>query len=111
VASTLVHVPVPSDERGWQEFAYSNRERIHALEHELDRVRERQHEMASEIAVIRYLGDKVRDLGEDVVALTESVERVASRSVPRPRQSTLALFAQYSAVIVAIAALVVALTR
>jgi hypothetical protein len=102
---------MPSTDREWQEFAYSNRERIAALEHELNRVRERQHDMASEIAVIRYLGEKVRDLGEDVVALTEQVEKVASRAVPRPRPTTLALFAQYGAVLVAIIALVVAATR
>jgi hypothetical protein len=102
---------MPSNEREWQEFAYSNRERIGALEHELDRVRERQHEMATEIAVIRYLGDKVRDLGEDVVALTEQVEKVASRSLPRPRQSTLSLWAQYGALVVALVALAVAVTR
>jgi predicted nucleic acid-binding Zn-ribbon protein len=102
---------MPSTEREWQEFAYSNRERIRSLEHELERVRERQHEMATEIAVIRYLGEKVRDLGVDVVALTEQVERVASRSLPRPRQSTLSLFAQYGALLVALVALLVAVTR
>jgi hypothetical protein len=102
---------MPPTERDWQEYAYSNRERIAALERELNRVRERQHDMASEIAVIRYLGDKVRDLGEDVVALTEQVERVASRSLPRPRQSTLSLWAQYGALLVALVALVVAVTR
>jgi hypothetical protein len=102
---------MPSNEREWQEFAYSNRERIAALEHELDRVRERQHDMASEIAVIRYLGEKVRDLGVDVVALTEQVEKVASRSLPRPRQSTLSLWAQYGALVVALVALIVAVTR
>jgi hypothetical protein len=53
----------------------------------------------------------VRDLGEDVVALTAQVEKVASRAVPRPRPTTLALFAQYGAVLVAIIALVVAATR
>jgi hypothetical protein len=102
---------MPSTEREWQEFAYSNRERVAALERELDRVRERQHEMVAEVAAVRYLGEKVRDLGEDVVGLTEQVEKVASRAVPRPRPTTLALFAQYGAVLVAIIALAVAATR
>jgi hypothetical protein len=99
---------MPSTDREWQELAYSNRERIRALERELERVRERQHDMATEVAVIRYLGEKVSDLGGDVVQLAEQVEKVASRAVPRPRPSTLALLLQLATVVIALAALVIA---
>jgi hypothetical protein len=94
--------------RSWQEVTASNRERINALEHELERMRNSQHRLASDVAVIRYLAEKVGELGEDVKELTGQVENVARRAVERP---TAAVVGQYLGLAVAIIALVAALSH
>lgn len=100
-----------TDARTWQEVAASNRERIAALEHELDRVRENVHDFRAEVQAIRYLAEKVGDLAEDVRRLTNRVEKIASRVMNRPTTSALAVLAQYLGLVVALAALVVATSR
>jgi hypothetical protein len=103
---------VPSDdERTWQEVAASNRERIRALDHEMDRVRDALHEFRAEAQAIRYLAEKVGDLAGDVRALAQRVEQVSRHAVARPSATGLSVFAQYVAVIVALVALIVAVTR
>jgi hypothetical protein len=91
--------------------AASNRERIRALENELVRLRDRQHELAAEVAAIRYLGEQVRELGEDVKALTGQVTTVARRAVERPTPAGWSATAGWAAVIVSVVSLVLVITR
>jgi hypothetical protein len=99
---------VPDPDRELYEVATSNRERIRTLEGEVVRLRDRQHELAESVAVIRYLAEEVRSLGEDVRRLTTQTAALARRAVERPSAG---LVGQYLGLIVAIAALLVAATR
>jgi hypothetical protein len=89
----------------WREVAASNRERIGALERELQRVRDRQHEHATELAAIRLLAEQVKELGEHVRTLTQQMERVARRALWRPPAT---LVGQYLGLAIALLALVIA---
>jgi hypothetical protein len=116
-------MPRPRDDddreaRRLVEVIYGTRERVTFLENELDRVRERQHAQATDLAVVRFLAEKVEEQGEAIKANSDAVASLATevrnlpaRSLPRPRQSTLALALQAVVALTAILALVVALTR
>jgi vacuolar-type H+-ATPase subunit I/STV1 len=109
-ASTLESVPTGS-ERTWQEEAASNRERIRALEHELERTRDAVHRLSVETAAILYLTREVAKLETAVEDLAGQLGRVAKRALERPSATGLSVFAQYLAVIVALVALIVASAR
>jgi uncharacterized protein YoxC len=96
---------------GWQEVAASNRERIVALENELARLRTRQHELSEQVAIIRYLADQVRELGEDVKALTTQVTALARRAIERPTPAGFSAIASWLALGVAILTLVLVTAR
>ena len=99
---------MPSERQVWQDVATENRVRIVSLEDEVKRLRERQHELASSVAAIRYMAEQVRELGEDVKELTGQVSTLGRRAMDRPSASVLG---QWAAVIVAVIALVVAATH
>ena len=101
----------PDDERTWQEVAASNRERINALEHELDRTRDSVHRLSTETAAISYLAKEVGKLEGAVEDLGGQLERIAKRALERPTATGLSVLAQYLAIIVALVALAVAATR
>jgi methyl-accepting chemotaxis protein len=104
-------MPTPDRPRSpheWREFAYTNRARIDSLESELNRVRERQHEMAAEVSAIRFLAQQVKDLAHHVEKLGEDVETISRRALERP---TAAVVGQYLSVLIAVIALIVAATR
>jgi len=82
--------------------------RLDALEHEVERLRERQHNIAAEVAAVRYLGQEVAKLASHVEKLGEDVETISRRALERP---TAAVVGQYLGVIVAVIALIVAATR
>jgi hypothetical protein len=109
-ASTIAGVAT-GDERSWQEVAAGNRERIRALEHEQDRMRDSIHKLSTETAAILYLTKEVGKLEGAVEDLATEIGRVAKRALERPTSTGLSVFAQYLAVIVALVALVVAATR
>lgn len=109
-ASTLESVPTGS-ERTWQEQAASNRERIRALEHELERTRDAVHKLSKEAAAILYLTREVGKLETAVEDLTEKLGQIARRALEKPTASGLGVLAQYLGIIVALIALVVAATR
>ncbi len=112
MADDRQHDRVSQDEhRELIEYAVANRERIKAVEHELERVREAVHGLRGETAAIRYLADRVGDMASDVHTLTEKVETLARRAVSRPQASTLSVFAQYFSLAVAVIALAIAATR
>jgi len=98
----------PRNPEEWQEFAYTNRARIDILEAEMNRVRERQHEMSAEVSAIRFLGQQVKDLAVHVEKLGEDVETISRRALERP---TAAVVGQYISVLIAVIALIVAATR
>lgn len=100
-----VNVTEPPELRN---LAAANRERIIALEHELTRVRNRQHEMAEQLAVIHYLGEQVRELADDVKDLTRSMTTVARQAVHRPSPAGWSAVAAWISIAVAIVALIVA---
>jgi hypothetical protein len=99
------------DERGWREVAASNRERIVVLEREMQRTRDRLHEISGELTAVRYLGEKVADLGTNVRALTDKLETITREALRRPTPTTLGLLGQYGGLVVAIVALVYTLSR
>jgi hypothetical protein len=99
---------VGEGDRELYEVATSNRERIKTLEGEVVRLRDRQHQLAESVAVIRYLAEEVKSLGEDVRRLTAQTATIARRSVERPSAERVG---QYLALLVAVAALIVAATR
>lgn len=109
-ASTLERVP-PSDERTWQEVAASNRERIRALEHELERTRDAVHKLSKETAAILYLTREVGKLETAVEDLAEQLGKVARRALEKPTATGMSLVAQYLSFAVAICALIVAATH
>lgn len=101
-------MPEPPELRN---LAAANRERIIALEHELTRVRDRQHELAEQVAVIAYLGRQVHELAEDVKALTLSMTTVARQAVHRPSPAGWSAVAAWISIGVAILALAVAASQ
>jgi hypothetical protein len=107
------------EDEGWREVASSNRERINNLENEVKLLRQRQHDMATDLAVVRYLGDKVAELGQDVKELTEElhvsvrnvsskVQEVAETAMARPAFGPVS---SWVAVVIAIVAVIVAATH
>lgn len=98
----------PPDDRTWQEFAAANRERITALEHELGRVRDSLHDLRTEAAAIKYLAEQTAELAGDVRRLARRVEQIARVAVRRPSPTILSLTAQYIALAVSLAAVVIA---
>lgn len=101
----------PGDERTWQEVAASNRERIRALEHELERVRGSVHKLSTETAAILYLTREVAKLETAVEDLAEQLGRVARRALEKPTATGLSIAAQYLSFFVALIALGIAATR
>lgn len=101
----------PEDPRTWQEVAASNRERIRSLEHEMERARARLHELQTELAAVRFLGERIADLGQEVKHLSEELTRVARRAIERPSQGAVSVLGQYLALALAIAAFIFAATR
>jgi hypothetical protein len=99
---------VPSEPRDLAEIAASNRERIRAVEREIIRLRDRQHELSETVATIAYLAAQVKDLAGDVKKLTSQTATLARRAMSRPSPS---LVGQYVGLLIAIAALVVAALR
>jgi hypothetical protein len=95
----------------WREIAASNRERINSLERETTRLRDRQHELAENVAIIRYLADTVRDLGEDVKELTVQVTTLARRVVEKPSAGGVSAAASWVAVLISLATFVYVVTR
>jgi len=102
---------VPESPSDWREIAAANRARIVHLEHELGRVRERLHELTAEVAAVRFLGERVAELGDDVKELASQVGQVARRALERPSPVALGVLAQYLALAVAVVALAVAASR
>ena len=98
----------PDEHRELYEYAVANRERIGALERELERTRSAVHDLRGETQAIRYLAEKVGEMAADIHELTGRVETLARHAVRRPAQSTLAVVAQYLSVGVALTALVIA---
>lgn len=92
---------VPSDE-SWYQLAGENRARIRNLEAEINRVRERQHELANEVAIVKYLAEQVRNLTSEVRKLSEATQQAVKRPAAQ-------VVAQYVAIIVAIVAIVLSL--
>lgn len=77
------------------------------LETELERVRERQHDMGAEVAAIRYLALQVRDLAADVKLLTVT----ARRAIGRPTAGGWSALAGWAGVLLALVAVALALTH
>jgi hypothetical protein len=122
------------DQRSWREFAASNRERIVASEHELNRLRDRVHDLTEKIGVTGALTIQLKHLAETVEGLAKTVATNTQRSDQRietlanelargladlnlkmadaVKRPTASVIAQYLALAVSIVAIVVvALTR
>jgi hypothetical protein len=106
------------DERGWREFAASNRERIVAVEanaarqgDELLHLRQRQHELAQAVGLVQVLAEQVRNIASDVSTLTTDVRATTDRLARVVERPTAPLIVQFLALLVAVAAIVVAVTR
>jgi uncharacterized coiled-coil protein SlyX len=122
------------DERGWREFAASNRERIVANEHEINRLRDRVHDISEKVGVIGALTVQLGHLAETVEGLSRTVTENTKQSDQRTaalaeelsrgladlnlkmadavKRPTASVIAQYLALAVSIVAIVVvALTR
>jgi hypothetical protein len=122
------------EERGWREFAASNRERIVANEHEINRLRDRVHDIAEKVGVIGALTVQLKHLAETVEGLSRTVaantqqsdQRIAAlaeelsrgladlnlKMADAVRRPTASVIAQYLALAVSIVAIVVvAFTR
>jgi seryl-tRNA synthetase len=106
------------DERGWREFAASNRERIAAaeanaarLEGELQGLHQRQHELAQSVGLVQVLAEQVRNIAADVSTLTTDVRATTDRLARVVERPTAPLIVQFLALVVAVAAIVVAVTR
>jgi uncharacterized protein YoxC len=97
--------------KDWREVGAANRERIRALENEVERLRDRQHELSAQVATIRYLAEQVRELGEDVKELTKQVATASRRALERPTPAGWSATAGWAAVIVSVVALVLVATR
>ena len=121
-------------DEGWREFAASNRERIVANEHEINRLRDRVHELAERVGVIGALTVQLGHVAETVEGLSRTVtentrqsdQRIAAlaeelsrgladlnlKMADAVRRPTASVIAQYLALIVSIVAIVVvAFTR
>jgi predicted nucleic acid-binding Zn-ribbon protein len=109
-ASTIAGVAT-GDERSWQEVAAGNRERIRALEHEQDRMRDSIHKLSAETAAILYLTKEVGKLENAVEDLADKLERIARRALEKPTATGLSIAAQYLSFFVALIALGIAATR
>jgi hypothetical protein len=99
---------MPSENPSLEERAVENRERIRALEAEVVRLRERQHEFSDTVAVVGYLADAVKSQGDRIEDLTRAISLSSQRALARPSASVVA---QYLALVVAIAAIVFAASR
>jgi hypothetical protein len=71
------------DQRSWREFAASNRERIVASEHELNRLRDRVHDLTEKIGVTGALTIQLKHLAETVGSLSQQVADNTRRSDQR----------------------------
>jgi hypothetical protein len=106
------------DERGWREFAATNRERIVAIESnaarldsEIRGLRERQHELAQAVGVVQVLAEQVRNIAADVSTLTSDVRGMTDRLARVVERPTAPLIVQVLALVVAAAAFVFAATH
>jgi hypothetical protein len=90
------------EERGWREFAVSNRQRIRTLEREVEKLRLRQHKAEAELAAVTYIAEKVGELATHVQTLSR-------RALERPTSGSYAAAAGWISAAAAIIALV--LTR
>lgn len=93
------------------EQAGENRARIAALERETERTRERVHRLEGEAAAARFLGQQVKELALDIREMTRRIEELAKHVLIRPSPTGISAFANLAAVLVALAALAISLTR
>ena len=89
----------------------NNAARLDSVEHELGRVRDRQHEMMSELAALRYLGNKVGDMAEALHELSGKLEVISRRALERPSARSWQAFAATVSAGLALVALIVAVTH
>jgi hypothetical protein len=97
------------EERGWREFAVSNRQRIRTLEREVEKLRLRQHKAEAELAAVTYIAEKVGELAKQVHELATHVQTLSRRALERPTSGSYAAAAGWISAAAAIIALV--LTR
>lgn len=74
---------------------------------ELLRVRDRQHQLESEVAGMRYLGREVRDLARELHDSAQSVERLSRRALERPTASAWSAIISAGAFVLAVVAFIV----
>lgn len=72
----------------------------------MTRLRDRQHDLSEQVAIVRYLADQVRELSEDVKELTTQITQIARRVVERPSPQGWSAGVATLSLIVAVVALV-----
>src|SRR5207302_757150 len=99
-----------ADHELW-EYAASNRARLDSIEAEMARLRDRQHELSSEVAAMRHLGNQVGKLADQVAVVAANVSELSRRVVERPTAPTMQAWAGWFALLIALAALVITATH
>ena len=85
------------------------RVRVEIMEAELQRVRDRLHELEASLAAVRYFGEKVSELSQELHGLATKVEGFTRQAIRRPTPTGVNAVGQWAAVIIALIALLVSL--
>jgi hypothetical protein len=103
--------PAPRDEHELYEIATSNKVRIDTAEREINRLRESVHDLRSEFAALRYLGNQVKEVSGAMHELSGKLDLISRRALERPTARGWSAFAAVISAGVAIVALILALRR
>jgi uncharacterized protein YigA (DUF484 family) len=99
---------VPQGEHELWEYAARNRADIDTALREIDRLRERTHDLASSVAGFRHLANAVDHMADELHGVTQRLDTISRRAVEKPTVPTVAVLLQLATVAVAVIALIVA---
>lgn len=98
---------MPTERELWDVIA-TNRTRIEGLETEVTRLRNGMHELRSETAGLRYFGEKLTELSEELHQLASKLDTFTRRTLERPTAGGVSAAAAWGSVIVSIFAVLFA---
>lgn len=101
---------MPPGDHELYEYAAANRARLESVEREVGLLRARQHEINSELAALRYIGEKVGELAVQVGDVAAQLNTLSRRALERPTTAGWSALAGWLAVLVALVALIVAVS-
>jgi hypothetical protein len=101
---------MPEDRQLWDTIA-ANRTRIETIEAEVGRLRERAHKLEGEASAVRYFGERMTTMSNELHELTRKLETLARQAMARPTSRQVSTIIAALSFLLALAAFLYAATH